>query len=480
MLAKPIPLQPSVRVCRSGSFRLLAAALCVFHSRQALAAGEKAQSCHVGAYELKDHKIIDVSPSDEGNLRWRDLDGATGSMKPVKSNWQSFHGWTDRPDRTISFGPCGRGRIKFGRISGRRIPLRTIDTIFSSHQTKLAGRLVMPPGEKAVPIVTLLHGSEHDSAKYFNFLQRLLPAQGIGVFVYDKRGTGASEGAYTQDFSLLSDDAVAALREARRLAGRRGARFGFQGPSQGGWVAPLAASKSRPDFVIVSFGLAVSVIEEDREAIAFAMRLKGHNDEEIRKALEIGSAAEALFESGFTSGFEEFDRVRAKYKNEPWYKDVRGDFTYLFLDTSSQELRRKGSQFRFGTPFRYDPLPTLRELNVPQLWVLGGQDLDAPSGETSARLKRLIAAGRPITLALYPTAEHGLTEFEVASDETRISTRYVPGYFRMMTDFVKSGHIGPRYGNALITRPHPASASRNTGERLARSAPISALDPKRS
>jgi hypothetical protein len=456
MPAKSILTHSGARVRRaaflSKSISGLAAAVCACLSGQALAARSAASSCHVGAYELTDHRIIDVSPSDDGDLRWRDLDGATGSLKAVKSGWQSFQGWTDRPDRTVTFGPCGQGRVKFGRISGRRIPLRSIDTTFSSHDTNLAGRLVMPPGGKAVPIVILLHGSEHDSAKNFNFLQRLFPAQGIGVFVYDKRGTGASGGAYTQDFSLLSDDAVAALREARRLAGRRGARFGFQGPSQGGWIAPLAATKSRTDFVIVSFGLAVSVIDEDREAITFAMRLKGHGDEEIRKALEIGSAAEALFESGFTTGFEEFDRVRAKYRSEPWYKDVRGDFTYLFLDMSSEELRRKGAQFRFGTPFRYDPMPTLRQLNVPQLWVLGGQDLDAPSEETSLRLKRLIAAGKPITLALYPMAEHGLTQFEVAPDGTRISTRYVPGYFRMMADFVKTGRIGPRYRDALITR----------------------------
>ena len=440
-------------IWRSSPVALLATAFCFSLPGQALGASAKALfACNVGAYELTDHRIIDISPSDEGQLRWRDLDGSTGSLKPVKSGWQSFHGWTDRPDRPVTFGPCGQGRITIGRTSGEQIPLQTIETTFSSHKATLAGRLVMPPGAKRVPIVILLHGSEHDSAKDFNFLQRLFPAQGIGAFVYDKRGTGSSKGAYTQDFSLLSDDAVAAFREAKRLAGRRGGRFGFQGPSQGGWIAPLAATKSRPDFLIVSFGLAVSVIDEDREAISFAMRLKGHGDEEIRKALEIGSAAEALFESGFTTGFEEFDRVRAKYRNEPWYKDVRGDFTYLFLDMSSDELRRKGAQFRFGTPFRYDHAPTLRQLDVPQLWVLGGQDLDAPSGETSLRLKRFIAAGKPVTLALYPTAEHGLTQFEVAPDGTRISTRYVQGYFRMMADFARSGRIGPRYGDALITR----------------------------
>src|SRR3546814_3657337 len=87
----------------------------------------------------------------------------------------------------------------------------------------------------------------------------MLPAAGIGAFVYDKRGTGASGDKYTQVFSLLADDAVAALAETRRMAGARGTRFGFQGLSQGGWIAPLAATRTQVDFLIVSFGLAVSV-----------------------------------------------------------------------------------------------------------------------------------------------------------------------------------------------------------------------------
>src|SRR5262249_2121005 len=156
------------------------------------------------------------------------------------------------------------------------------------------------------PIVVLVHGAERESARESYALQRLLPAENVGAFVYDKRGTGNSEGKYTQDFNTLADDAVAAMREARRIAGPRSARIGYQGGSQGGWVAPLAATLAPVDFVIVSFGLAVSVIDEDQQEVALEMRLKGHKQQEILKALEIASAAEAVFESGFTKGFERF------------------------------------------------------------------------------------------------------------------------------------------------------------------------------
>jgi pimeloyl-ACP methyl ester carboxylesterase len=301
--------------------------------------------------------------------------------------------------------------------------------------------------------VVLVHGSERDSAREFYALQRILPALGVGAFVYDKRGTGGSGGVYTQDFTRLARDAVLAAHEARRLAGGRAGRVGYQGGSQGGWVAPIAATQEAADFVIVSFGLAVSVIDEDQQETALEMRLKGHSDAEVAKALEVAAAAEALFESGFTTGFEELEAVEAKYRGEPWFKDVHGNFTYIILAMTPAERRQRGSEFRWGTPFRYDPMATLAALKTPQLWVLGGQDLEAPSAETSARLKRLIIQGRPITLAFYPKAEHGMTEFEIDAKGERLSTRYPAGYFSMMRDFARTGRLAAAYGEAVITRP---------------------------
>lgn len=189
------------------------------------------------------------------------------------------------------------------------------------------------------------------------------------------------------------------------------------------------------------------------------MRLKGHSPAETAKALEIATAAEKLFESGFTEGFEAFDAVRAKYRNEPWYKDVHGDYTYLILPLTAAEIREKGAAFQFvGTPWRYDPMPTLSRVGTPQLWVLGGLDLEAPSAETSRRLRALIDRGRPITLALYPDAEHGMTEFEISPDGERVSTRFEAGYFAMLRDFARTGRLPGAYGSAEIVRPHRNAA----------------------
>ncbi|HXO94601.1 MAG TPA: hypothetical protein VN825_10720, partial [Candidatus Acidoferrum sp.] len=120
---------------------------------------------------------------------------------------------------------------------------------------------------------------------------------------------------------------------------------------------------------------------------------------------------------------------------------------------TAAEAREKFKDSLPGTPFRYDPMPTLRAVKAPQLWVLGEDDLEAPSAETSRRIKTLIAEGKPITLAVFPHAEHGMTEYEIASDGERVSTRYAPGYFVMMRDFARNGQLSGSYGSSLVVKP---------------------------
>jgi len=149
--------------------------------------------------------------------------------------------------------------------------------------------------------------------------------------------------------------------------------------------------------------------------------------------------------------------VRAKYRSEPWYKDLHGNYTYLILPFSEGELREKGKAFVFGTPFRYDPMPTLRALKAPQLWILGEDDLEAPSAPTASRLKALAAQGRPITLAVFPHAEHGIYEFETAPDGERENTRNADGYFALMRDFARDGRLKGPYGSSIVTLPKLSS-----------------------
>lgn len=423
----------------------------------ALAEADINKDCHIGSYRLSDGRVIDIAPSDDNTLRWRMFTGETGQLHPqANGTWTSTYGWTDRPDgKVISFSDCDQGEIHLGKEQGRRIDFDARATVFESNGVKLVGRLVLPKGSEKIPVVVLVHGSEHSSALDTYALQRMFPAQGIGAFVYDKRGTGVSGGTYTQDFDLLANDAITAMNEAKRLAGGRLGRIGYQGGSEGGWVVPLAVNRVPVDFAIVSFGLAVTVLEEDQESVALDMDLHHRSAADTAKALELARAGEHVVETVGKEGYEEFDALRQKYKSEPWYKDVHGDFLFVVMPLNQQQIIDAITQaFNVETtPFRYEPMPTLRASTTPQLWVLGSDDLDAPSAETSRRIKSLIVQGKNYTLAVYPGAEHGMTEYELNAKGERVSMRFSPGYFQMMADFIRDGRIGEHYGKAQITPP---------------------------
>lgn len=412
-------------------------------------------SCEVGSYRLEDGRALDIGPAGEGRLRWRTTDGRSGALAPAGDGaWTSTLGWTDRPDgHRVAFDDCGRGGIRFDDIAGRRVPLVQLDTRFQGSGVTLAGRLMLPPGEDRVPLVVLVHGAERDSALARYSLQREFASAGIGVFAYDKRGTGASDGRYTQDYLTLAVDAIHAAREARRLAGVRAGRIGYQGGSQGGWVAPLAARIAPVDFVIVSFGLAVSPLAEDREAIVADIARAGFGANATAGAMEIADATAALIESNFTEGYAQLAAVKAKHRDAPWYPSVRGNFTWYLLANDERTIRAEAPGLVRGVPAHYDPMPVLENLDTPQLWLLGGEDRDAPPGETLRRLAALQRDGKPIVTVVFADADHGMYEFETGADGERISTRQPEGYFRLMADFIHGRPLQSRYGDAVPARP---------------------------
>jgi len=440
---------------------LLAASMVAGAAQSAHAGARCGDEAAIGAYRLDDGSALDIGPGAAGQLRWRRDDGRSGLLTRGSDGiWTSTLGWTMRPDgHRVRFADCGNGGLHFDRLRGQRIELIQTDTRFQGSGAELAGRLTMPPGNGPVPVVVLIHGAERDSALRNYSLQRQFAAAGIGVFAYDKRGTGASGGRYTQDYLTLAADAVHALREAKRLAGARAGRIGYQGGSQGGWVAPLAARIAPVDFVVVSFGLAVSPLDEDREAIAFDLERAGFATDPasapMRGAMAIADATARLIDSGFSEGYEQLATVKMLYAKEAWYPAVRGNFSWYLLGTDEATIRRDAPQLVPGIPAQYDPMPLLQHLDTPQLWLLGGQDRDAPPRETLRRLAGLQRAGRPISTVVFADADHGMYEFETDAAGERVSTRQPDGYFRAMADFIRGERLQARYGQAALCARSP-------------------------
>ena len=414
---------------------------------------DPATVCHVGVYRLDDGGWVDIAPLPERGLRWRRLDGSTARITlNADGQWISTLGSTRRVEGPQpQLGACDQNRITFDGLPGARIALDSRDTTFTSRDgTRLNGRLILPPGDGPVPIMIEVHGSEGANALDFNAFQRFAPASGVGVFVYAKRGSGGSEGAYTQDFHLLAEDAAAAVLEARRLAGARAGRLGLHGGSQGGWVAPLAASLTPVDFVTIGFGLAYGPLSEDADQVQLDLKGKGWGPEVLEQARAITDVTGAFIASHGAVGFADLEAVRARYRAEPWFADIKGEFTGFLLNTPNDAIIAMAPRLDIGTPWTYDPLPVLTALDTPMLWIQAAEDLGAPPEASRARLIALSAAGRPITVLEFPNTDHGIVRYETAADGTRTMLGYAPGYYQAVLDWALRGRLEGAYGDGQV------------------------------
>jgi pimeloyl-ACP methyl ester carboxylesterase len=137
-----------------------------------------------------------------------------------------------------------------------------------------------------------------------------------------------------------------------------------------------------------------------------------------------------------TDGFDELDALCARYQDQAWYADLRGNIFQAFkhLRGADRDVLL-ADVLTWRTPLDHDPREIIRAVDVPQLWALGADDLDAPAGETLRRLAALRADGRDITTVVFDGAQHGMTMFETDSGGRRIATSYPAGYFQMILDF---------------------------------------------
>jgi dienelactone hydrolase len=403
------------------------------------------RECRSGVYRNESGEALALTPLSTGGYRWRLADGRTGALRKEGDTWRSTLGWTGEPDGlAVDLSACPQGALRLGapETSYSLEPIEVIETTFERDGVTFAGRLLLPPTTTPPPLVVHVHGSGSYSALQYEGYPWMLASEGLAVFVYDKRGTGASEGRYTQDFHVLAADARAALAEGRRLAGARVSRAGFMGLSQGGWVAPLAASEADVDFVVALYGLAVSPLQEDRAEVMQSLARAGWGEAEQAKGAELSAAAGEIIASDFRAGFAEFDRLRRAYRDEPWFADIEGEFTQQMLPYPSIALRVFGRARNAGTSWRYDPAPILRVLSAPQLWIIAADDTEAPSSETIARVRALQQEGRPIDLAVYHGADHGMIVTERGLNGERRQTRYVQDYYRQIAGWIRSREFG--------------------------------------
>jgi len=225
------------------------------------------------------------------------------------------------------FSGCGGDGIPTIEVTGPQFETIT----FQNGDITLAGTLDLPAGEGLFPAIVTIHGSPPLTRNdwYNLYISHFFVQHGFAVLRYDKM----------KNHDLIDPNMI-----------------GVAGFSQGGWIAPHAASKSHDvAFAIALSGPTCSVGQE----IYYSDLVEGDN----RKANEI-SLTDA--------------------------SDMARDYT---------------------GPSGFDPLPSLQKIDAPCLWVLGEKDSSIPVLLTVEILDSLVTDhDKDFSYIIYPNANHGLVD----------------------------------------------------------------------
>jgi dienelactone hydrolase len=335
-----------------------------------------------------------------------------------------------------------------GERTAKRLDLPETFFTFRSGELTLRGKLVEPQGPGPFPVVVIVHGSGDESAVDYYADPYLFASHGIATLVYDKRGTGESEGEYTQNFHVLARDVLAAVEWLRGRPDIDKSRIHLAGYSQGGWIAPLAASKTQGiRSLLIGYGPMVPITGEDRWGYVYALRKKGFGEDALREADRINDVISAIVDRG-ENRWDELGRLLDAAEGKPWFEAVKGSDSGLGLVSGTRMPRwvlRLYAAWKFrdtgDEPFAdrlYDPYPTVASLTrTPSLWIFGGEDSSMPTAWTIEKLEKLRAAGRPIQIVVFPKAEHGILRFEDAKDGERKLLGYEPDYFPLEIEWLR-------------------------------------------
>ena len=346
----------------------------------------------------------------------------------------------------IRFESCSAGAMKMtqGHVTERGARLRLVEkaTNFTSDGHKLHGKLVLPVSGRAHSLAVWIEGSNNDPSTDDTVWQYELARRGVAVFVYDKRGTGTSAGAPSSDFHARARDTAAAVKAALRLApGVQ--RVGVIGASQGGWVAPLTATKVRLDFVIAASAMAEGPIAQDQALVEQQLREAGFNGAALAEARELTAITERIVRSHMREGLVELDTFKSKNSNAPWIGAIQPrSYTGIFLKFSAQDIKTNGPAMAQGLSFDHDPRPVIETIKPRQLWLLGGSDRQAPSAGTQTILQQVQVGRSDIAVVVFPKADHGLIEPFQTTDG--VVSSYSAGLFDITTDWIKDRKLpGP-------------------------------------
>ena len=286
----------------------------------------------------------------------------------------------------------------------------------TADKVKLTGTLTLPPSKVPAPAVLLITGSGAQDRnetvmghRPFLVLADHLTRRGIAVLRVDDRGMGgSSRGAVTATSENYAADVSAGIAYLKTRKEINPKQIGLIGHSEGGIIAPIAASQSEDvAFIVMMAGLGqtgrdVILMQNDlltRTAGApadYTVRLRRIYEQlfDILKVEKDNTVAERRMRAVIDAELATMTEAQKKF------------FAPTVRTMNVQMPMYLSNWFRFF--LLLNPAVYLEKVNVPVLALVGEKDLQVPPKENldliEASLKK--AGNKNYTLLLLPGLNH--------------------------------------------------------------------------
>ncbi len=384
-----------------------------FHLVPVARVNPKLYDSYVGTYQIEPNKFRLITWGGFGHLRLVDPDsGGSVALFPA-SETTFFLGanvvGSPTVQQTISFTRNDSGLVTSLIFRQPNTPDTTLPKVeryrqeqvrFRNGDVTLAGTLLLPPTAKGRHPAIIFHEGSGDWTRDDTWLSRpvdLFLKHGIAVLLYDKRGVGGSTGDWhTSSYTDLADDLLAGVGLLKNRRDINARQIGVRGFSQGGWIASLAAAKSKDvAFIIyISASGAGTIEEQDTSSLLAKMRSDGFSEADIEQARRF---VKLTYEAPHSrEAWQRMEAALPNARNQKWFSRTIGG---LPRDNWVWEQRRLNAG--------YDPALTFRRVKRPVLIIYG--EKDNPS-QGIARIEQALreAGNRDYTVKVFPGADHDL------------------------------------------------------------------------
>jgi len=407
---------------------------------------------YLGAYQLASNELIVIGRTERRLYLHEPRTGRVRGLELVTA--QTFHAGPSLlifspVELKITFNKNRNGAVASLSLKEAGAPARVARKaeLYREEQVRfgrtggvmLAGTLLTPTTKGPHPAVVLLHGSgQQDRNGYLSvmrFAADHFARHGIAALIYDKRGSGASNGNWaTATFDELAADALSAMTLLQKRQGINTKQIGMWGSSQAGWVMAKATSMSKDIAFVISVsagGSGYTVAQQELYNVSTEMRAAGFSQSEID---EVIATRNLLFDFVRDGRGEQYDAAIRRAQQNAKIKD--------WLTPLSSEIDlRKRDQWFLALDIDFDPIPLWERYEGPVLGLFGELDTSTPVRQVVPIFAKALAGRKNTDFAIkvFPKAHHIILEAETGSDsELDRLKRYVPGYFDTMTDWLRT------------------------------------------